>query len=64
MDYATAGKSVGASIKAYGDALAAGSQPPVAFNTAFGMTTTAFYDQFLTYEAAFVRPASDMCGWL
>jgi hypothetical protein len=65
MDNLTSSKvSVGAAIKAYGDGVAAGTQPPVAFTNAFGMTTTAFYSQFLTYEAGLPVPVNYLCGGL
>jgi hypothetical protein len=50
------------SLNTYMDAIAGGAQFPAAFPQAFGMTTTAFYDQFPAYRAALAVPPSYLCG--
>jgi hypothetical protein len=49
-------------LKVYGDAIAAGTEWHVAFQTAFGISTTMFYAQFPTWLSAKPVPASYLCG--
>lgn len=57
----TTGGGLG-SLKTYGDAIAAGTAWQTAFQTSFGMTTTAFYQQFPAYRAGQPIPAQYLCG--
>jgi hypothetical protein len=50
------------SLKAYGDAIAAGTAWPVAFQSAFGQSTAAFYAQFPAYTAGLSLPINYQCG--
>jgi hypothetical protein len=51
------------SLNTYMDTIAAGGATPymTAFQTAFGQTTTAFYDQFPAYRASLSVPATYQC---
>jgi hypothetical protein len=49
-------------LKTYGDALAAGTAWPTAFQTAFGTSTTTFYAQFQAYNAGLAVPPNYLCG--
>lgn len=50
------------SLKAYADAIAAGTPWQTAFQNSFGMTTSAFYSQFPAYRAAQPVPPQYQCG--
>jgi hypothetical protein len=65
MDQLTAGAGGLVALKTYGDAIAAGNGSAAwvsAFQTAFGMSTTAFYAQFPAYNAALPVPPNYLCG--
>jgi hypothetical protein len=49
-------------LKAYADAIKAGTQWQTAFQTAFGKTTTDFYAQFPSWLSAKPVPANYLCG--
>ena len=61
MDQLTAGAGL-AAIRTYGDAVAAGTAWPAAFQSSFGTSSTAFYAQFPGYFASLPVPASYQCG--
>jgi hypothetical protein len=50
------------SLNTYMDAIAAGTTFQSAFQSAFGQTTTQFYDQFPSYRAALTVPPNYLCG--
>jgi hypothetical protein len=63
MDQLTSsGAGVGASIKAFGNAMAAGQSYQAAATAAFGTSPTAFYAQFPAYETALPVPPNFLCG--
>jgi hypothetical protein len=49
-------------LRAYGDAIAAGTAWPTAFQSAFGTSSTAFSAQFPAYKTSLPVPASYVCG--
>lgn len=49
-------------VKAFGDAMAGGSQYPVSFQTAFGQTTAQFYNAWSAYLASLPVPPTYLCG--
>jgi hypothetical protein len=51
-----------ASFNTYMDAVAGGASYPFAFQQAFGMPITAFYDQFPAYRAGLAIPPAYLCG--
>jgi hypothetical protein len=63
MDQLTANGGGLGSLKVYGDAIAAGTPWQTAFQSAFGMTTSAFYAQFPGYRAAQAVPTQYLCGF-
>jgi uncharacterized protein YjdB len=52
-----------ASLKTYADAIAAGTEWHTAFQTAFGVSTTAFYSGFPAYYASLPVPATYQCNF-
>ena len=50
------------SLNTYMDAVAAGTPFQNAFQSAFGQTTTQFYDQFPAYRATLPVPATYLCS--
>jgi hypothetical protein len=61
MDQLTSGGGLVA-LKAYGDAIASGTAWQAAFETSFGMTTSAFYSQFPAYRTGLAVPPQYLCG--
>lgn len=61
MDQLVARNGLG-SFNTYMDAIASGVSFPAAFQQAFGMTLTAFYDQFPAYRASLAVPPTYLCG--
>jgi hypothetical protein len=49
-------------LNTYMDAIGGGTAPPTAFQSAFGQSITAFYDQFPAYRAALTVPPAYVCG--
>ena len=49
-------------VKAFGDAMAGGTQYPVSFSTAFGQTTAQFYSAWPAYLASLPVPPNYLCG--
>jgi len=62
MDELTTKSGAGlASLKTYGEAIGGGTAWQTAFQTAFGMSVTAFYTQFPAYYATLPIPATYSC---
>jgi hypothetical protein len=49
-------------LNTYMDAIAGGASYQTAFQSAFGQTITAFYDQFPAYRAGLTVPPAYLCG--
>ena len=49
-------------LNTYSDAIAAGTSWPLAFQTAFGSSTTTFYGPFPGYGSSLAVPPSYLCG--
>lgn len=49
-------------LNTYMDAIAGGAAYQGAFQSAFGQTITAFYDQFPAYRAGLAVPPAYLCG--
>jgi hypothetical protein len=65
MDELTTSAGGLASLKTYGDAVAANNSPTgwtTAFQTAFGQSTSAFYAQYQAYFNSLPVPPSYLCG--
>jgi hypothetical protein len=63
MDQLTTNGGGLAVLKTYGDAIAAGTDWHSAFQTAFGMSTSAFYSQFPAYRSSQAVPIQYLCGF-
>jgi hypothetical protein len=50
-----------AALMTYGTAISAGTAWPTAFQNAFGTSTTAFYDQYVSYRAG-LGAGANTCG--
>jgi len=61
MDQLITARGLGA-LNTYMDAIGNGTAYQTAFQSAFGQTTTAFYDQFPAYRAALTVPPAYLCG--
>jgi hypothetical protein len=60
LDQLATNAGIGA-LMTYGAAIGAGTSWPTAFESAFGTSTTAFYDQFPSYRSG-LGAGSDSCG--
>jgi len=63
MDQLTTNGGGLGSLKVYGDAIAAVTPWQTAFQSAFGMTASAFYAQFPGYRASQAVPIQYLCGF-
>jgi hypothetical protein len=62
MDQLTSSGGGLASLRTYADAIAGGTAWQTAFQSSFGMSTSAFYAQFPSYRAGQAVPPNYLCG--